>query len=353
MEDKNIENIDTESVTENIIKHEKETDMSADGMELNISETREDVDTEEANETEIIPSMDEFADEIEASLRKIYTGDIMEGEVIAVDEEGATVDLNYFAPGRIPAEEFSADPCFNVARDVKIGEKVKCIVKTPDDGGGNIILSKKDADSEFSWEKLKEMMENETAIEGSVSGITNSGVIMYVEGIRGFIPASKLDVKYVEDTEPYLGKNLKVKIIDLNEEKQKLILSAKDFATEAFLKEREAKASKVDIGAKITGTVESLKDYGAFIDIGDGLSGLLHISEISDQRIAHPKSVLKVGQKVDVMVLKVEKGKISLSMKALKDAEEQKLEEEAYKYQSEYIPNTPFADLLKDIKLDD
>ena len=322
-------------------------------MEENIKNTEaKETEIKKEEPEEIIPSMSEFEDEIEASLRKIYPGDVMEGEVIAVDEEAVTVDLNYFAPGKVPALEYSEDPLFNIVRDIKIGDKFKGIVITPDDGAGNIILSKKDADKEFSFEKLNEMMEEETEILGTVSGVTPSGAVMYVEGIRGFIPASKLDVNYVEDTEPYLGKKLKVKIIDVDGEKGKLILSAKDFATEAFLKEREEKASKIGVGEKITGTVESLKDYGAFVDIGDGLSGLLHISEISDQRIAHPKSVLKIGQKIDVMVLKVENGKISLSMKAVKEAEEKKIEEEAYKYQSEYVPNTPFADLLKNIKLD-
>ena len=301
---------------------------------------------------EVTESMDDYTAEIEASLIKIRTGDVMECTVVAVDETGVTVDLDYYAPGKIPVEEMSADPLFSIFSDVAVGDQFKAIVQNPDDGAGNIILSKKEADGDFAWDKLEEMMEEGTVIEGTVSGITRSGAILYVEGIRGFIPASKLDLKYVEDTNPYLGKKIKVQITEVDRGNKKLILSAKELLIEEAAEKKLEEINKLSVGAIFEGTVEKIMDYGAFVNIGDGLSGLLHVSQISENRITHPKAVLKNGQKVKVKIIRIENGKISLSMKAAKEAEEEVLNEEASEYKSEYVPNNPFAALLKDIKLD-
>ena len=300
----------------------------------------------------VTESMDDYTDEIEASLKRIYAGDVMECTVVAVDETAVSVDLDYYAPGKIPAEEMSADPLFSVFSDVQIGDQFKAIVTSGDDGAGNIVLSKKEADAELSWEKLEQLMEENAVIEGTVSGITNSGAIMYVEGIRGFIPASKLDLKYVEDTNPYLNKKLRVNIVEVDKNRKKLILSAREILVEQAAEKRLADIGKLSVGSVFEGTVEKIMDYGAFVNIGGDLSGLLHVSQISENRITHPKAVLKMGQKVKVKIIRIENGKISLSMRAAKEAEEEALNEEATEYKSEYVPNNPFAALLKDIKLD-
>ena len=296
-------------------------------------------------------TMDDYAQELEDSLKRIHAGDVMEATVVAFDEEGVTVDLDYYAPGRIPAENMSADPFFSCMSDVNIGDQFKAIVTQVDDGSGNIILSKKDADQEYAWEKLQKMKEDRTLISGKISGVSNAGATMYVEGIRGFIPASRLDIRYVEDTEPYLGKQVNVLIHDIDEEGHRLILSAKELLTEAALQKKSEDIKQFKVGSIVKGKVETLKDYGAFVDIGNGISGLLHISQISDKRIKHPKAVLAPGQEIDVMITKIENGKISLSMKAVGESQEQEIEEEASEYKSEYVPNNPFADLLKDINL--
>ena len=272
----------------------------------------------------------------------------MEGEVIAFNEHGAILDLSYYATGRVPVEEMSADPSFNIMTDVAIGDRFTAIVTSVDDGKGNILLSKKAAEAEYSWDKLRALKEEDAIITGTISETVRSGAIMYVEGIRGFIPASKLSVKYVEDTAPYLGRKLKVKVFEVDEEREKLILSAKELATEEYVKQQAETISKYSVGSIVSGKVESLQNYGAFVDLGDDISGLLHISEISAQRIKHPKAVLRVGQEVTVMITKIENGKISLSMKAIQEAQEKEVEEEAHEYRSEYVPNNPFADLLKD-----
>ena len=310
----------------------------------------ESVQTKPKRERGTTETMADYEKELEDSLVRIHAGDVMQATVVAFDETGVTVDLDYYAPGRIPAEEMSDDPLFSVMSDVVVGDTFKAVVTQVDDGSGNIILSKKQGDQEFAWDRLAQMMTEKTLITGKIAGVTRSGAILYVEGIRGFIPASKLDLKYVEDTEPYLGKTVNVLISEVDPENKKLILSAKELLTEAAIQKRSESVKNLTVGSVVEGTVETLKEYGAFVNIGNDLSGLLHISQISEKRIKHPKVVLKEGQKVTVMITKIEDGKISLSMTAVKEAQEQETEEEAHEYKSEYVPNNPFAALLKDMK---
>lgn len=316
-----------------------------DIIEDTINEVNE--DSAEVSEPEIIESMEDYKDILESSLRRIREGDEMEGEVIAFNEHGVILDLNYYATGRIPADEMSADPAFNIMTDVHIGDRITATVKAVDDGHGAILLSRKVAEAESAWDKLKQYQTEESVISGTITEVRPQGAIMYVEGVRGFIPASKLAVKYVDDTAPYLGKKMNVKVVDVNESQEKLILSAKELLTAEYVQQQSESISRLAIGSIVTGKVEKLENYGAFVDLGDGISGLIHISEICEDRIKHPKQVLKVGQDVTVMIIRTDNGKVSLSIKAVKAAEEEKIEEEAVEYKSEYVPNNPFAELLK------
>ena len=331
---------------------EAPAEAPTEAAEAPTAEAPAEAPTAEAPAAETAPepteSMEDYSKELNSSLRKIYEGDIMEGEVIAFNEHGVILDLSYYATGRVPVEEMSADPSFNIMTDVKVGDRFKAVVKTVDDGKGNILLSKKACEAENSWDKLKQMKDDETVISGTITETVKAGAIMYVEGIRGFIPASRLDVRYVEDTAPYQGKKIQVKIIEVDEERKKLILSAKEIATQAYMEQQAEQVKKLQVGSVVEGTVESLQNYGAFVDLGDGIKGLLHISEISHERISHPKAVLRTGQKVNVMIIRTENGKVSLSMKAIEAAKEEEVEEEAREYRSEYVPNNPFAELLKD-----
>ena len=182
-----------------------------------------------------------------------------------------------------------------------------------------------------------------------VSEAVKAGVVAYLEGIRAFIPASKLALSFVEeaDLESYVGKTLDVQVITADEEDDKLVLSAKEILREKADEERKNKISNVEVGLVTEGTVESLQSYGAFIDLGNGISGLCHISQIANQRIAHPSSVLKVGQKVKVKVIAIKDGKLSLSMKALDDVMAKEITEEEIEYKSEGEATTTLADLLK------
>lgn len=296
-------------------------------------------------------SMEDYKEELEASYRRILPGDMVTGTVIDVTETDVMIDFNYYAPGRIPVEEMSSDPDFKVMEQVKVGDTLTASVIKTDDGAGNMLLSRKEANDQLVWDKLKEMMEQKTIVHGKIGGVVNAGVIMYVEGIRGFIPASKLDIHYVENTEEYLGREVDALIIDVNEEGKKLVLSVKDVLRQKALEERKDKINRISVGAVVEGTVEQLKDYGAFVDIGDGISGLLHISQISDRRLKHPKQVLAVGDKIKVKITKVADGKVSLSMKEANEVINKDMDEEVFDYKEEGQAVTGLGALFKNIKL--
>ena len=180
------------------------------------------------------------------------------------------------------------------------------------------------------------------------------GVIVYVDGLRGFIPASHLEIGYVEDTNPYLGKTVEAKVITAEPEKNRLVLSVKEVLYDKKRAEKEARINAIEAGAVLTGKVESLMPYGAFVDLGNDISGLVHISQIAQKRIESPAEVLKAGQEVNVKVLKVENGKISLSMKALEEVaseEEDTSGEEVVSYKDEGDATTGLGALLAGLKL--
>lgn len=273
-------------------------------------------------------SMKDFETELEASFKKIDEGDIITGTVISVDEKEVVLDLKYYAEGIIPAEDYSREPDFSLKEEVHVGDEVSATVVRKDDGNGNILLSRVEASDVLAWDKLKELKDSGEIIDVVVKGIVNGGVIAYVEDVRGFIPASKLALEYVEDTNEYLNKHIQVQVIDVDKEKQRLILSAKEILREKAEEERKAKVSNVEVGFVTEGVVESLQPYGAFVNLGNGLSGLVHISQICEKRIKKPSEVLTVGDKVKVKVTAVKDGKLSLSIKEATDMMAKEVEEE-------------------------
>ena len=297
-------------------------------------------------------TMKDFERELEASFRKIAVGDIIKGTVIAVNEEEAVLDLRYYTQGIIKAEDMSNDPGFMIQEAIKVDDIIEATVISMDDGQGNILLSKKEANAVLAWDVLKEYKEQEKKAQVKVNEAVNGGVVAYLEGIRGFIPASQLDMGYVEDVTPYVGKTLEVKVTEVNKEKEKLILSAKVILKEAAKEKHDHKVAMIVPGTILEGTVESLQTYGAFIALQDGLSGLVHISQISQKRIKKPSEVLKVGDVVKVKVLHTNDGKISLSIKAVeeeRDAEEME-SLEAQEYSSDESVGTSLGDLFKNLK---
>lgn len=298
-------------------------------------------------------TMKDYERELEASFRKINEGDVISGTVIDVNEEEVTLDLKYYTQGIIKAEDMSNDPTFSLMTDVKEGDVIEATVVRLDDGQGNILLSKKEANEVLSWDVLHQYQEEKTDVTVKVSESVNGGVVAYVEGIRGFIPASQLALNYVEDTEAYVNRTLKVRVITVDQNKEKLVLSAKEILKEQQKEEHDHKVAMIVPGTVLSGTVESLQTYGAFIDLGDGLSGLVHISQICQKRIKKPSEVLKVGDKVKAKVLNTNDGKISLSIKAV--AEEQEASEmesfDTASFSSGESVGTSLGDLFAKLKL--
>ncbi len=296
-------------------------------------------------------TMDDYATELEASFRKVQEGDTLTGTVIGVSETEVTLDLKYYTEGIIRLEDYSGDPAFSLKTNVQIGDEVTATVLRPDDGQGHILLSRKAAADEIAWNKLEGYLEEKTVLDVKVAGVVNAGVIAYVEGIRGFIPASKLSLSYVENLEDWLHREIQVQVITVDPEKKKLVLSAREILREKAAEARRNKISNVQVGLVTEGKVESIQPYGAFIDLGDGLSGLVHVSQISEKRIKTPDVVLKVGDKVKVKVIAIKDGKLSLSMKAANDAAAEEIREERYKLPKAEEVTTNLGDLFKNIKL--
>lgn len=298
-------------------------------------------------------TMKDYERELEASFRKINEGDVISGTVIDVNEEEVTLDLKYYTQGIIKASDMSNDPGFSVLNDVRIGDVIEASVVKMDDGQGNILLSKKEANEVLSWDVLEKYLEEKTELTVKVSEVVKAGAVAYLEGIRGFIPASHLALSYVEDLAPYQGKTLTVRVITVDREKEKLVLSAREILREKAKAEHDHKVAMIVPGTILEGTVESLQPYGAFVDLKDGLSGLVHISQISVKRIKKPSEVLAVGDKVKVKVLNTNDGKISLSIKAA--GEEQEADEiervDASQYSSKESVGTSLGDLFAKLNL--
>ncbi len=297
-------------------------------------------------------TMKDYEKELEASFRTINEGDVIKGTVLAVNEEEVILDLKYYTQGIIKAEDMSNDPHFSLMADVHEGDVLEATVVKTDDGQGNILLSRKEANDVLAWDVLAGYMEEKKNISVKVSDVVNAGVVAYLEGIRGFIPASHLDISYVENLEEYKGKTLEVRVITVDREKEKLVLSAREILREKKKEEHDHKVAMIVPGTVLEGTVESLQTYGAFVDLKDGLSGLVHISQICQRRIKKPSEVLKVGDKVKVKVLNTNDGKISLSMKALEEQQAEEIEKiDVKQYGSSESVGTSLGDLFAKLNI--
>ena len=318
-----------------------------------MTEEMKNVTPETAEAPEHVETMEDYKEELEASFKQIHEGDILTGTVIGVSESAITLDLKYYTDGIIRLEDFTNDPNFNLAEDIHVGDEISATVIRRDDGEGHILLSAKEANEVLAWDKLRKYKEEGTNLKVKIAGIVKSGVVAYLEGIRGFIPASKLDLNYVEEDalNDWLGKEIEVRVITADEDDDHLVLSAREILREKAAEERKAKISNVEIGLVTEGTVESIQPYGAFIDLGDGLSGLVHVSQISDKRIKTPDAVLKVGDTVKVKVIAIKDGKLSLSMKALKDVAAEEVREEKVVLPKSEELTTNLGELFKNIKL--
>lgn len=306
--------------------------------------------SEEMNTQE---TMADYEEQINASFRKFREGDKVTGTVVSVEEDEVILDLNSFSQGVIPAGEYSDDPSFHAMDEIRTGDTLTAVVLDSDDGQGRVLLSLKEARVDEAWQKMTEAMEERRIFTVKVLTSVNAGVVAFLEGIRGFIPASQLALEYVEGVDSFVGETLDVIVITADPEKNKLVLSAKEVAKEKAAKEHEKKLNALQKGFVTEGVIDRIESYGCFVNMGDGLTGLVHISQICNKFLKSPNEVVKLGQTVKVKVLDVEEGKIRLSMKAVEDiAPEVEEEKESIEYHDEEA-TTSLAGLLAGIKLDD
>ncbi|MBQ0058490.1 MAG: S1 RNA-binding domain-containing protein [Lachnospiraceae bacterium] len=297
-------------------------------------------------------SMDDYLDMLDASFRDIRRGDIVDCQVVGISDTEVTVDLQYNCAGIIRSDELSGDPSFSIKSDVQIGDTFQAEVISMDDGRGNLLLSKKRADNATSWDRFGEMMDNKTVVDMKITEAVKAGVIGYIDGSRIFVPASKLALDFVENTDEWVGQTISVRMITVDPENERLVASARDVLRDRIEEKKSQMVSNLQVGLITEGTVETLQPYGAFVSIGNGLSGLVHISQItSTKRLKHPKEALATGDKVKVKVIAVKDGKISLSIKDAEDREAEAVTEETVEIPEAENLATSLGSLLAGLKL--
>lgn len=338
-------------VTETAEDAAKAAEESAAEAAETVAETEEAAAQEAAEPAE---SMADYEEEIDASLRRYERGEKVKCTVVSVDMDKIMVELGS-TTGIIRKQDVSDDPAFNLQENIKPGDEVEASVVRPDDGHGNVVLSMKAASAERAWDRLLSLLDSKEPVSVKINGVTKSGVTTILEGVRGFIPASKLSLGFVSEEElnQWVGKSIEARVVTAEKDGRKLVLSSKEILREKEAAERKEAAALVKVGLVTEGTVETIKDYGAFVNLGKGVTGLLHVSQISQKRIKTPAEVLKEGEKVKVKVTKVADGRISLSMKALDETAPAEPKEEKINFKlpkSEAI-GTGLGDLLKGIKL--
>ncbi|MBU5293211.1 bifunctional 4-hydroxy-3-methylbut-2-enyl diphosphate reductase/30S ribosomal protein S1 [Anaerosalibacter bizertensis] len=261
---------------------------------------------------------DEMMKAIEDSMVYLQRGSIVKGNVILVTDNEVMVNVGYKSDGIIERTELSNDPNISPKELFKEGDEVDVYVIKLDDGEGNVVLSSKRVEDVKNWDEVEKIYENQEKVECKVIEVVKGGVIASVNGLRGFIPASLLSVKYVRNLDEYKGKTLLAKIIDFNRNKNKIILSRKEIEKEEIEEIKNKVWDSLEIGNIIEGEVKRITNFGAFVDIG-GIDGLVHISDLSWNKIKHPSEVVSEGEKIKVEVLDFnrENNRISLGLKQI------------------------------------
>ncbi|NLM13111.1 MAG: 30S ribosomal protein S1 [Epulopiscium sp.] len=274
--------------------------------------------------------MSQMMEDIEKSMKRIHAGDIVKGKVIKVNENEVLVNIGYMADGIIPKQELSDDENIDPRDILKPDDAIDVLILQVDDGEGNVILSKKQADQVVVWDELNEYLESGTSFEVTVKEAVKGGVVALIKGIRAFIPASQLSVNYVEDLNAYVGKTLKVKLIELDRKSRKVVLSRKEVEKEERELQKKEIWKTLKKGEKRKGVVRRLAKFGAFVDLG-GVDGLIHLSDLSWKRVLDPAEVVSVGDVVEVYVVDFDEKKDRISL-ALKDIKEDPWNESVRKY---------------------
>ena len=251
----------------------------------------------------------------DATFPTINEGEVVHGTVVRVDKDEVLVDIGYKSEGVIPVAELSIRRSVNPADEVSLGDEIDALVLTKEDAEGRLILSKKRARFEMAWKAIERAAESEEPVLGRVIEVVKGGLILDL-GVRGFLPASLVDIRRVQDLDEFLGQELRCKVIELNRSRNNVVLSRRAVLEDERKEMRQAILDRLNPGDVVDGQISNIVDFGAFVDL-DGMDGLIHISELSWSHVNHPSEVLEIGQDVKVKVLDIdrERQRISLGLK--------------------------------------
>ncbi|MCC8927644.1 30S ribosomal protein S1 [Rhodococcus sp. BGS-1C] len=266
-----------------------------------------------------IGSAEDFLAAIDATIKYFNDGDIVEGTIVKVDRDEVLLDIGYKTEGVIPSRELSIKHDVDPNEVVSVGDEIEALVLTKEDKEGRLILSKKRAQYERAWGTIEELKEKDEAVKGTVIEVVKGGLILDI-GLRGFLPASLVEMRRVRDLQPYVGKEIEAKIIELDKNRNNVVLSRRAWLEQTQSEVRSEFLHQLQKGQVRKGVVSSIVNFGAFVDLG-GVDGLVHVSELSWKHIDHPSEVVEVGTEVTVEVLDVDldRERVSLSLKATQE----------------------------------
>jgi small subunit ribosomal protein S1 len=250
-----------------------------------------------------------------ATMVSFDEGDVVNGKVVRIDKDEVLVDIGYKAEGVIPGNELSIRKSVNPAEEVELGEEVDALVLTKEDAEGRLILSKKRARFEKAWRRIEVAADSGEPVEGSVIEVVKGGLILDL-GVRGFLPASLVDIRRVHNLDEFMGQTLECKVIELNRSRNNVVLSRRAVLEEERKEVREQILGRLEPGQVVEGKISNIVDFGAFVDL-DGIDGLIHISELSWSHVNHPSEVVAIGDTVRIKVLDIDRDRqrISLGLK--------------------------------------
>ena len=260
-----------------------------------------------------------FLGAVEKTIKVFNDGDLVSGQVVKIDHDEVLLDIGYKTEGVIPSRELSIKHDIDPSEVVELGSEVEALVLTKEDKEGRLILSKKRAQYERAWGDIEKVKENDGVVTGTVIEVVKGGLILDI-GLRGFLPASLVEMRRVRDLAPYIGQQLEAKIIELDKNRNNVVLSRRAYLEETQSAVRSSFLNELEKGQVREGVVSSIVNFGAFVDLG-GVDGLVHVSELSWKHIDHPSEVVEVGQPVTVEVLEVDldRERVSLSLKATQE----------------------------------
>ncbi|MEO6956878.1 MAG: 30S ribosomal protein S1 [Antricoccus sp.] len=266
-----------------------------------------------------IGSAEDFLAAVDATIKYFNDGDIVEGTIVKVDRDEVLLDIGYKTEGVIPSRELSIKHDIDPNEVVSVGDQVEALVLQKEDKEGRLILSKKRAQYERAWGKIEQLKEADEPVKGTVIEVVKGGLILDI-GLRGFLPASLVEMRRVRDLQPYVGKEIEAKIIELDKNRNNVVLSRRAFLEQTQSEVRSDFLNQLQKGQVRKGVVSSIVNFGAFVDLG-GVDGLVHVSELSWKHIDHPSEVVEVGNEVTVEVLEVDldRERVSLSLKATQE----------------------------------